>query len=212
MVEIGGRPLLSYWLDVLNSESIDKILVNTHYLPEKVNDFIKTYNNSQKVEVVFEESLLGTGGTILKNKDFFEAGSFLVAHADNLTLFNLEDFISAHIQRSKFVEMTMMTFDTDAPTTCGIIEAGKDRIVRRFHEKVSNPPGNRANAAVYLFEPTMLNFLEKLGKETIDLSTEVLPFFMGKIQTFHNTEYHRDIGTIESLQRANEEFTRFKKS
>lgn len=211
LVQIDGKPLLSYWFDILNSASIDKILVNTHYLPEEVNKFIKNSNYNQKVEVVFEQSLLGTGGTILNNKDFFDGGSFLVAHADNLTLFNLDDFISAHLSRPKFVEVTMMTFDTDAPTTCGIIETGSNSIVMQFHEKVSNPPGNRANAAVYIFEPTMIKFLEELGKEVIDLSTEVLPFFMGKIQAFHNSKYHRDIGNVESLLLANKEFMRFKK-
>ncbi len=33
----------------------------------------------------------------------------------------------------------------------------------------------------------------------IDFSTEVLPYFMGRINTFHNDIYHRDIGTIESF-------------
>lgn len=211
LVEINQKPLLSYWFDILNSASIDKILVNTHYLPEKVNEFINTSACNSKVKIVFEKTLLGTGGTILKNKDFFQQNSFLVAHADNLTLFNLEDFITAHNIRPKFVEITMMTFDTDAPSTCGIVEIEKNNIVVQFHEKVSNPPGNKANAAVYIFEPTIIKFIEKLGKEVVDISTEVLPFFMGKIQIFHNSKYHRDIGNIESLRLANEEFAQFKK-
>ncbi len=186
LVKINEKPLLSYWFNILSSDSIDKILVNTHYLPEKVSEFIKTSDYASKVKVVFEGSLLGTGGTILKNKEFFKENSFLVAHADNLTLFNLEDFIEAHHNRPNSVEITMMTFDTDAPSTCGIVETNKDSIVIKFHEKVSNPPGNKANAAVYIFEPTIIRFIEKLGKETIDISTEVLPFFIGKIQIFNN--------------------------
>lgn len=211
LVKIDEKPLLSYWVDLLSSGSVDRVLVNTHYLPEKVEAFVDNLSCRSKIQVVYEETLLGTGGTILKNREFFKENSFLVAHADNLTLFNLEDFIAAHSRRPQSVEITMMTFDTDTPRTCGIIEADDDGIVTRFHEKVSNPPGNKANAAVYIFEPTVFTFLEKLGKITIDLSTEVLPFFMGKIQIYHNSAYHRDIGTVESLMRANEEFKRLQK-
>lgn len=208
LVNINGKPLLSYWFDLLEPSEIDKILVNTHYLPEKVEEFINHSSSSVKVKIIYEDTLLGTGGTILSNKEFFKNDSFLVAHADNLTIFNCHDFINAHRRRPKDVEITMMTFDTDVPHSCGIIEADKNGIVLGFHEKVSNPPGNKANAAVYIFEPSIFNFLEKLGMKTIDLSTEVLPFFMGKIQIFHNSKYHRDIGTVESLRLANEEFSK----
>ena len=212
LVEIDNRPLLSYWLSQLSTEKIDKILLNTHYLPEMVEEFIEKSEFKENIQLVFEERLLGTGGTILKNRDFFNKKSFLVAHADNLTLFNLDQFIAAHLNRPSSVEITMMAFDTDAPQSCGIIETDKNNIVIQFHEKVSNPPSNRANAAVYIFEPTIFNFLEKLGKTTIDLSTEVLPFFMGKIQIFHNSIYNRDIGTNESLKTANDEFPKIFKS
>jgi mannose-1-phosphate guanylyltransferase len=212
LVKIDEKPLLSYWFDLLTSSSIDKILVNTHYLPEKVESFIKNASCVSKISIVFEEILLGTGGTILKNRDFFKKDSFLVAHADNLTLFNVEDFIAAHRNRHHSVDITMMTFDTDTPESCGIIETDANGIVLKFHEKVKNPPGHKANAAVYIFEPVIFEFLEKLGKHSIDLSTEVLPFFMGKIQIFHNSKYHRDIGTIESLRLANEEFGKISKS
>ena len=99
----------------------------------------------------------------------------------------------------------MMTFDTDAPQSCGIVEE-QAGVVVAFHEKVANPPGTRANAAVYIFEPEVLDFLASLGKPVIDLSTEVLPHFLGRIHTFHNTWYHRDIGTLASLALAEREF------
>ena len=55
-----------------------------------------------------------------------------------------------------------------------------------------------ANGAVYIFDSKIFDFLENLNKERIDISTEVLPNFIGQIATFHNDFYHRDIGTIES--------------
>lgn len=98
-----------------------------------------------------------------------------------------------------------MTFDTDAPQSCGIVETDARGVVTAFHEKVPNPPGRRANAAVYIFEPAMFEFLGSLDREVIDLSTEVLPKYLGRIQVFHNADYHRDIGTLNSLELAERE-------
>jgi mannose-1-phosphate guanylyltransferase len=75
-----------------------------------------------------------------------------------------------------------------------------------LHEKVANPPGNLANAAVYIVEPAVLDFIAALGKPVVDFSTEVLPHFMGRIHSFHNGLYHRDIGTVASLAAAQFEF------
>jgi mannose-1-phosphate guanylyltransferase len=47
-----------------------------------------------------------------------------------------------------------------------------------------------------------MNFIESLQKEEVDFSTEVIPEFLGKINTFHNKFYHRDIGTPEGLKTA----------
>ena len=100
----------------------------------------------------------------------------------------------------------MMTFDTDVPQSCGIVEVDERGVVTGFHEKVAHPPGNHANAAVYIFEPSVIDFLASLGKEVIDISTEVLPSYLGRMLAFHNSDYHRDIGTLESLALAEKEF------
>jgi mannose-1-phosphate guanylyltransferase len=71
---------------------------------------------------------------------------------------------------------------------------------------VVNPPGDIANGAVYIVEPSIFNYLEGLNKEFIDFSTEVIPDYMGRINTFYNNVYHRDIGTIESYEMACREF------
>lgn len=206
LVLIHDKPLLAYWLDALLPAGIERILINTHYLPDAVSRFIATSPWRDSIDIVHEERLLGTGGTVLLNRSFFNNQPFIVAHADNLTRFDVSAFIVAHARRPTGVEMTMMTFDTDAPQTCGIVEQDARGVVTAFHEKSATPPGNRANAAVYIFEPSVISFLEGLGRSVIDLSTEVLPHYLGRIQTFHNADYHRDIGNLESLALAHREF------
>jgi len=206
LVPIRGRPLLDYWLELLFEGGIEGVIVNTHFLAEKVAEFVGASLWRIRVMLVHEETLLGTGGTVLRNRAFFENKAFLVAHADNLTRFDARALIARHASRPAGVAITMMTFTSDAPRTCGIVVEDAQGIVREFHEKVPDPPGNRANGAGYIFEPEIIGLIESLGNPVADLSTEVLPHYLGRICTFFNADYHRDIGSPEGLRKAELEF------
>jgi len=206
LVPIHGKPLLAYWLDLLFGGPVERALVNMHYLPTLVREFVQQSPWRERVTLVHEQTLLGTGGTVLRNRDFFAKEAFMVVHADNLSRFDVAAFVDRHRRRPAGTEITMMTFETDVPQTCGIVEENARGVVVAFHEKVPNPPGNRANAAVYIFEPSVMHFLASLGKPVIDLSNEVIPHYLGRMCTYLNTGYHRDIGTLEGLRRAEAEF------
>lgn len=206
LVPIKNKPLLGYWLDMLFPDHIDSALINTHYLPMPVRNYVASSRWADRVTLVQEPVLLGTGGTILKNREYLQDEPFLLVHADNLTRFDVGDFIQAHKKRPDGVEITMMTFNTDVPESCGIVETDDDGIVTGFYEKSTTFHGTVANAAVYIMEPSVIDFLVALNKEVIDISTEVLPHYLGKMHTYHNSNYHRDIGTPESLRIAELEF------
>ena len=205
LAPIHGRPLLDYWLDLLGDQ-VDRILINTHYLSEVVVQHLEGSRWRDRIDLVYEPELLGTGGTIVANRAWFGDEPFLVGHADNLTDFDAPGLFAAHEARPAGVAMTMLAFETDDPRSCGILELDDDGIVRGFHEKVENPPGNLANAAVYVLEPEVANYAASLGRSFIDLSTEVIPHFVGRVLAVRHAGYHRDIGTVESLRRAQEEF------
>lgn len=206
LVEINGRPLLDYWIELLSVGEIVDILINLHYMPEAVRSYIKSCPYPVTITTVHEERLLGTGGTILKNRSFFQGKPFMVTHADNLSLFDASQFMENHVRRPTGTEITMMTFNAPDPKSCGIVEIDNEGVVVAFHEKVEEPPGDLANAAVYILEPSVMAFLASLEKEVIDFSTDVLPNYVGKINTFHNHIYHRDIGTPEGLSLAQTEY------
>jgi mannose-1-phosphate guanylyltransferase len=192
---------------MLFDAGIERVLINTHYLAGAVRDHVGASRWADRIDLVHEDRLYGTGGTILKNADCFADQTFLVAHADNLTWFDVQAFVNRHDHRPhpERVPITMLTFETDSPETCGIVERDTEGLVVAFHEKVPDPPGRIANGAIYLFEPDILHFLRGLGREVIDLSHDILPRFMGRMATFHNDQYLRDIGNLESLARAEQD-------
>lgn len=212
LVPINGKPLLEYWLDNLSKVGINEFLINTSYLSEQVEAFTQASLYKDNITLFHEEELLNTGGTLLLNKEFFNNEAFMLVHADNLCFCDFNAFIEAHKKRDIKCELTMMLFESDNPSSCGVVELSSRKIVQKFHEKVNNPPSSLANGAVYICEPSIFYFLESLQKKDIDFSNDVLPNYMGKINTYLNNVYHRDIGTVKSYELAQIEFEKLNSS
>jgi mannose-1-phosphate guanylyltransferase len=206
LVEVRGKPLLDYWFENLFDAGVDRALVNTHYLSALVETHVLRSPWRDRIDLVHETELLGTGGTILANTAFARGGALMVAHADNLTDFDARGLMAAHAERPPGAVMTMLAFRTDHPRSCGILECDEKGLVQAFHEKVENPPGDLANGAVYILEPDVLNLLESFGTPVIDFSTEVIPKLMGRILAVPLDCYHRDIGSPEALRKAEIEY------
>lgn len=206
LVRVHDRPLLDYWLDLVFEGGIERALLNTHWLAEQVRAHVAQSRWRDRIDLVHEDELLGTGGTVLANRAWFGDQPFLVAHADNLTDFDVARLLAAHRNRPSGCIMTMLAFRTDDPSSCGILELDDQHRVVAFHEKVKNPPGNLANGAVYVFDSAVIADIAALGKSIVDLSTEIIPNYLGRIFCVETSGYHRDIGNPESLRRAHLEF------
>jgi len=204
LVPIGGEPLLGRWLRKLELAGCSSVLVNTHYMAAQVEAFIKDWQKKSKmtVQTIYEPELLGTAGTLLANQGFFNGGTGLLIHADNAMAGDLKEFLAAHHKRQYCCELTMLTFRTNTPSSCGIVEIDDKQVVQAFHEKLVEPPGNRANGALYAFEQDFLDSLRLMKPKPSDFSTEVIPKFLGRIQSWHTKQEYLDIGTPESLNLA----------
>lgn len=203
LIEINKKPLLELWISKLEDINVQKIIINTHYLADHVKNFLnKKYKNQHKIEVVHEKRLYGTAGTLIANRDFFFNSTGIMIHADNFTNMTLFSLIEAHNHKPKNCLITMLTFTTNDPESCGIVEVDKKGIVKNFHEKIKNPPGNLANGAIYVFDNDFLDWLIEKHPKASDFSTEVLPFLIGRIYTFHTKLPYIDIGTPEKLVEA----------
>jgi mannose-1-phosphate guanylyltransferase len=76
-----------------------------------------------------------------------------------------------------------------------------------MHEKIEKPPGKTANAAIYILDSKGLDQIEEMKHDGIDLSTQIIPKFLGRIYGYQIANYHRDIGSPSSLSRAHQEMT-----
>jgi mannose-1-phosphate guanylyltransferase len=204
LVPIKGKPLLGIWLERLTKIGIGPFLINTHYLSREVENFIENSDFNKQVTLVHELELKGTAGTLIENLDFFQGEGGLVIHADNFCLADFSAFLKAHQNRPPDCLMSMMTFRTKTPSLCGIVELDKRNIVIDFHEKISNPPSNLANSAIYILTPELMKILDKEMKFVKDFSLEVIHQFIGRIYSYETKELFYDIGTPEEYLKANQ--------
>lgn len=202
LVPIKGKPLLEYWIENLIHSGINKIIVNTHYKAGVVQDYIKKSKHNKNIQVFNESKLLGTCGTLLANIENKIEDEILLLHSDNYSNQMLNSFIKAHENRPKNCLLTMMTFNTNTPETCGIVEL-KNKVVVGFHEKVNYPVGNIANGATYLLSKEFLKIIKKDFKNASDFSTDIIPNFINKIFTFHTNKIFIDIGNLTNYNLAN---------
>ena len=203
LVSIKGLPLLGIWLKRLTEANIGPFLINTHYLPEQVEAFIKASPYYEQVTLINEIELKGTAGSLIANLDFFQGEEGLIIHADNYCLADFTAFQRAHINRPPECLMTMMTFRTNNPSSCGIVKLNERGIVSDFYEKVDQPPGNLANGAIYILTPELLKKLGTDYHESKNFSTEIISRFIGQIYSYETSEIFIDIGNEDNYSQAN---------
>jgi mannose-1-phosphate guanylyltransferase len=216
LMPIQGKPLLDIWVDLFIAHGVDSVLINTHHFAEQVVQAAErlTEKKTIKITTVYEPELLGSGGTILENRDFIDAGEdFLIAYADNLTDINLSAMAAFHRnQKAAGKLLTMGLFRTENPKACGIATLDASRTVTGFEEKPENPESNLANAGIYMAAYNVLEacqeIRQRVSEQLFDFGFHVLPQLVGKMGGYEIKAYLTDIGTVEAYERALEEWPR----
>ena len=209
LVPVGGKPLLDYWMRLFEKHGVDEVFINTHYLHEQVEAYIAAYNESGKmphVTFVYEPELLGSGGTVRKNRDFIgDDKEFLICYADNLTNADLSAMIDFHRKGGSI--LTMALFRADNPRECGIAALDAAGRIVEFVEKPTQPKSNLANAGIYVADKKLFDYIPQT--DFSDFGKDVLPKLTGKMSGFALSDYLLDIGTPEKYARAQDDCKRY---
>jgi len=198
LVPINGVPLLDLWLRQCEDAGIEAALVNTHYLADRVQEFIAE-RPGIPVAAAYEPELLGSAGTIAANWNFVENDeSFVVIYADNLTTFPLAELVAFHATHSEVASMAL--FRSPNPSACGVVEVDATGLVTGFWEKPANPRSNLVNAGLYVFRREVRPYLP--ATVPADVGGALMPALVGRARGLPIREYFVDIGTLENYYAA----------
>jgi mannose-1-phosphate guanylyltransferase len=151
------------------------------------------------IHVVEETELLGSAGTILRNRDWIDSEEpFWVFYADVLCRFDFAGMLRLH--QSRRPAATIGVYEVPDPSRCGVVEASQDGTVIDFVEKPSCPRSNFAFSGILLGTRSLLDAIPR--KQPVDLGFDVLPKLTGKMVAYPISSYVLDIGTKENYELA----------
>ena len=200
LVEVCGKPMLYWWIKLLKKHNIKDVIINVHHHSDQVIQFINKNSNDINFTIFHEKELLGSAGTLKANYDFVKnEKDFFIFYADNLTDYNLFEFMEFHKKNKKIFSMSL--FKTDIPNEKGIVGLDLNNTVISFEEKPKNPKSNLANAGIYIAKPEIYNYIPEGLK--LDIGFDLLPKLVKKSSGWISNDFLIDIGTIPQLKHAN---------
>lgn len=84
LVPVAHRPTLTYTFDQLQAAGIKRLFVNTHYLPEKIEQFVDGYRNTFDITTLHEPTLLETGGGMFAALTYIQRDVIVAINGDAL--------------------------------------------------------------------------------------------------------------------------------
>jgi len=109
MLPLAGKPLLQYTIEHLAGQGITEIAINLHFRPEVIQSaFGDGSQLGVNIHYSFEEKLLGTAGSVLSLREFFEPDEyFLVQYGDLLTNQRMAPLVELHRRQDAYATLVV---------------------------------------------------------------------------------------------------------
>ena len=202
LLPIGDRPLIDHTINWLASYEIHDLFINLHHLGEKIEKHLGDGGRyGALITYSHEEELQGTAGALHAFSELLDE-PFVVVYGDILTRFDLGKLEAFH--RAHGGMGTLVAQRTDRPHDCDIVEIDADnRVIDLHHAPGDFSHGNLGNAALYLLEPEILEFLPPQGPA--DFVVDLFPRALAAgnaLYAYESDEELLDIGTRARYEEA----------
>ncbi len=168
MIHFEDKPILQHVIEWLRKHNIKDITISVGYMREEIESYFRNGKDfNVNIDYMREDEPLGTAGPLYLAKSRFDS-TFLVIHADVLCDFDLNDLINDH--RNSKAAATITLKEVKDPYKYGVANIEGRRIVN-FIEKPEKgkEPSNLVNAGVYIFEPSIFDYIPKKGMLETDV-------------------------------------------
>jgi D-glycero-alpha-D-manno-heptose 1-phosphate guanylyltransferase len=199
MAPVANRPFLSYVIDALRMQGIERFIFSLGYKWEVIDAYLKEQYPTLLYVNSIETEPLGTGGAIQLALQHCKSENVLIANGDTLFKIDLPKLTNLHLQNSAACTLAlkpMQHFDR-----YGVVEVAEDGLITSFQEKRFYAEG-LINGGIYLLQKLL--FLHKslpvkfsFEKDYLEKHVEEIGFY-GSI----SDGYFIDIGIPEDYNRA----------
>ena len=226
-VPFGGKyRIIDFTLSNCVNSGIDTVGVLTQYKPLELNDYIgngQPWGLDRKrggvhilqpyAKIKSKSWYEGTANAIYQNIPFIERycpDYVLVLSGDHIYKMDYEKLM--HFHEKNNADCTIATFNVQLSEASrfGILNADNTGLIQSFEEKPKEPKSTKASMGVYVFSwPVLRDYLEqdeKNEKSAHDFGKNIIPTMLAenrRLYAWSFDGYWKDVGTTESLWRAN---------
>ena len=210
LIPVQSRPIFDWVVESLSWFGVNEIIVNTHYLHDQIGAHILEKKFPVSITTSYEPEILGTGGGLFQTRDFWNTEHFLVQNVDILCTANLNQLLEQHKNNQWLATLAI----NQAPANscllvdehgllCGLDKKGETTLVR--------PPIGSMRKVNFCGIHAISSEIFSLRHPQVEFS--IIDMYLRlvkegeKIGTWDiGNAYWIDIGTQESLNRADKEF------
>jgi dTDP-glucose pyrophosphorylase len=201
MLPVGGRPLLESIIRNIKDQGYQRFFISVNHRREVVQDHFGDGSSlGVSIEYLIERESLGTAGalSLLPERP---SHTIVVMNADLLTSVRFDQLLQYHADQG--VEATMCAREFISQVPYGVVRFDGPRLM-----EIEEKPTQRhfVNAGIYALSPSVFDLIAK------DRPLDMPDLFSALIErkrpaaVFPIREYWMDIGQMDDLQRARDEF------
>lgn len=201
LVEVGGQPILETILENLIGQGFHRFYISVNYKAEMIREHFGD-GTDRGVEIAYlrEEERLGTAGPLHLLPEL-PSLPLIVMNADLLTKLDFTRLIEFHDEHGPTATMCVRDYDVTVPY--GVVETEEHRIV-----DIEEKPSHRffVNAGVYALEPEVVELVPEGKYVDMPEIFEMLSQKGRDTAVFPIREYWTDVGRVEDVKDADEEY------
>lgn len=226
-VSFGGKyRIIDFTLSNCANSGIDTVGILTQYQPLILNSYIGIGNSWDldrknggvtNLPPYVDQSGIrwykGTANAIYQNISFIEQYNpryVLVVSGDHIYKMNYIEMLEHHIENMAEVTISVIEVPWEETSRFGIMNTDEKLRIVKFEEKPNNPKSNLASMGIYIFNWDVLKHYlvkdENTQNSSNDFGKDVIPMMLNegrKMIAYPFIGYWKDVGTIESLWKAN---------
>jgi mannose-1-phosphate guanylyltransferase len=165
LVEVAGRPMIAFALQLLRDAGIREVVINLHHLGALIRGRLGD-GSAYGVRITYsdEEPILDTGGAIAAARALLDGDTFVVLNADTFIDLRLQDVIDFHRRRGAIATMVLRE-DPAALRRDRIRIDAAQRIWRIFDEGPPSADGAEGFPSLFMYagvqvlEPRVFTYL-----------------------------------------------------
>lgn len=229
-VPFGGRyRIIDFTLSNCVNSGINDVGVVTQYQPLALNNHIGNgaswgldgINSGLTIlqpysSTTGEKWFEGTAHAIYQNISYIDQMDpqyVLILSGDHIYKMNYEVMLDEHIKHQAALTVAVIEVPLDETSRFGIMNTDENDRIVEFDEKPKHAKNNLASMGIYIFDwgklrNILLKSYDKDG-QMVDFGHHVIPLYIEEnelVYAYRFKGYWKDVGTVESLWKANMEF------